>query len=148
MTVHPFCSIPHYEKKLKSADSKESPSSIAEFAYKDCTENGTWWLHPHTGRPFAFYESCRNLNSSDEVKGYIASRFVILAKILIWRYYDYISMLRSYFTFSIFETTFLWRITDEDGSFPEMSIWSILLIKSDFKWRIHLRIFSFDILYV
>ena len=29
------------------------------------------------------------------------------------------------------------RITDE-GSVPEMRIWSILLIKSDLKWCIHL----------
>ena len=34
---------------------------------------------------------------------------------------------------------FVWpRITDE-GSLLEMRIWSILLIKSDLKWRIHLR---------
>ena len=34
---------------------------------------------------------------------------------------------------------FLWlRITDE-GSIPEMRIWSILLIKSDLKWCIHFR---------
>ena len=33
---------------------------------------------------------------------------------------------------------FVWlRITDE-GSVPEMRIWSILLIKSDLKWCIHL----------
>ena len=33
---------------------------------------------------------------------------------------------------------FVWlRITDE-GSLPEMRIWSILLIKSDLKWCIHL----------
>ena len=36
------------------------------------------------------------------------------------------------------------RITDE-GSLPEMRIWSILLIKSDLKWCIHLsrRLFSY-----
>ena len=34
---------------------------------------------------------------------------------------------------------FVWlRITDE-GSVPETRIWSILLIKSDFKWCIHLK---------
>ena len=33
---------------------------------------------------------------------------------------------------------FVWlRITDE-GSVPEMRIWSILLIESDLKWCIHL----------
>ena len=35
---------------------------------------------------------------------------------------------------------FVWlRITDE-GSVPEMRIWSILLLKSDLKWCIHLSI--------
>ena len=39
--------------------------------------------------------------------------------------------------FNLFDY-FLWlRITDE-GSIPEMRIWSILLIKSDLKWCIHL----------
>ena len=34
---------------------------------------------------------------------------------------------------------FVWlRITDE-SSVPEMSFWSIFLIKSDLKWCIHLR---------
>ena len=34
---------------------------------------------------------------------------------------------------------FVWlRVTDE-GSIPEMHIWSTLLIKSNFKWCIHLR---------
>ena len=36
---------------------------------------------------------------------------------------------------------FVWlRITDE-GSVPEMRIWSILLMKSDLKWCIHLDLF-------
>ena len=39
--------------------------------------------------------------------------------------------------FSTFETTFWLRITDE-GSVPEMRIWSILLILFDQKWCIHL----------
>ena len=38
---------------------------------------------------------------------------------------------------STFENTFWLRITDE-GSVPEMRIWSILLIKSDLKWCIYL----------
>ena len=43
---------------------------------------------------------------------------------------------------------FVWlRITDE-GSLPEMGIWSILLIKSDLKWCIHLgRSFFFYLTY-
>ena len=33
---------------------------------------------------------------------------------------------------------FLWRRTTNEGSIPEMCIWSILLIKSNLKWCIHL----------
>ena len=32
----------------------------------------------------------------------------------------------------------LWLRTTNEGSVPEMRIWSILLIKSDLKWCIHL----------
>ena len=40
--------------------------------------------------------------------------------------------------FQPFVNYFVWpRITDE-GSVPEMRIWSILLIRSDLKWCIHL----------
>ena len=39
---------------------------------------------------------------------------------------------------NLFDFLFVWpRITDE-GKLPEMRIWSILLIKSDLKWCIHL----------
>ena len=46
---------------------------------------------------------------------------------------------------------FVWlRITDE-GSVPEMRIWSILLIKFDLKWCIHLSrslfLYSFEVLF-
>ena len=38
---------------------------------------------------------------------------------------------------------FVWlRITDE-GSVPEMRIWSILLMKSNLKWCIHLGLFLY-----
>ena len=41
--------------------------------------------------------------------------------------------------FQPFVNYLVWlRITDE-GSVPEMRMWSILLIKSDLKWCIHLR---------
>ena len=47
----------------------------------------------------------------------------------------------SFGTFGLlFFNYFLWlRITDE-GSIPEMRIWSILLIKSDLKWCIHVHL--------
>ena len=48
---------------------------------------------------------------------------------LFWHFWAYIFNFLNYF---------LWlRITDE-GSVPEMRIWSTLLIKSDLKWCIHL----------
>ena len=50
---------------------------------------------------------------------------------LFWHFWAYLNNLLNYF---------LWlRITDE-GSVPEMRIWSISLIKSDLKWCIHLSI--------
>ena len=37
-----------------------------------------------------------------------------------------------------FRNYFLWRRITDEGSVPEISIWSILLINSDLKWCIHL----------
>ena len=48
---------------------------------------------------------------------------------LIWHFLGITFQLLNYFVWL--------RITDE-GSVPEMRIWSILLIKSDLKWCIHL----------
>ena len=48
--------------------------------------------------------------------------------------------------FSTFETTVWLRITDE-GSVPEMRIWSILLIKSDLKWCIPFLLESMHLSY-
>ena len=73
-----------------------------------------------------------------------ASKFSVLKLIeivILWIYYM-ASILASFGTFvtSLFNflNYFVWlRITDE-GSVPEMRIWSILLMKSDLKWCIHL----------
>ena len=43
-------------------------------------------------------------------------------------------------TFSNFLNCILWQRITDDGSEPEMRIWSILLIKSYSKWCIHLSI--------
>ena len=40
--------------------------------------------------------------------------------------------------FQPFVNYFVWLRITEEGSVPEMRIWSILLIKSDLKWCIHL----------
>ena len=50
------------------------------------------------------------------------------------------TFVRSLFNFLNY---FVWlRITDE-GSVPEKRIWSILLMKSDSKWCIHLDLFLY-----
>ena len=62
--------------------------------------------------------------------------------VILWVYYTILfglSFFRYFLAlfFNLFNY-FVWlRITDE-GSIPEMRIWSILLIKSDLKWYIHL----------
>ena len=78
-----------------------------------------------------------------------ASKFSMLKFIeivILWIYYM-VSLLASA-SFGTFVTSlfnflnyFVWlRITDE-GSVPEMSIWSILFMKSNLKWCIHLDLF-------
>ena len=63
---------------------------------------------------------------------------------LYCRYSDI--LLQTYSFFNVWNP-FVWlRITDE-GSLPEMRIWSILLIKSDLKWCIHLSRSLFSYLY-
>ena len=62
--------------------------------------------------------------------------------IILWVYYTIpfgVSLFMHFrYHISTFLNYFVWlRITDE-GSLPEMRIWSILLIKSDLKWCIHL----------
>ena len=44
-----------------------------------------------------------------------------------------------------FGNHFVWRRITDEGSLPEMRIWSILLIKSELKWCIHLSKVSFYI---
>ena len=71
------------------------------------------------------------------------SNFVLMIQIVILRVYYTIPFaftLFWHFWANIFNflNYLLWlRITD-DGSVPEMRIWSISLIKSDLKWCIHL----------
>ena len=62
--------------------------------------------------------------------------------VILWVYYTILfgfSLFRHFWVSHFnFLNYFVWlRITDE-GSVLEMRIWSILLIKSDLKWRIHL----------
>ena len=79
---------------------------------------------------------------------YRASKFSVLKLIeivILWVYYTipfgfslFLALLGHQFSIINFVNYFIWlKITDE-GSVPEMRIWSILLIKSDLKWCIHL----------
>ena len=38
---------------------------------------------------------------------------------------------------------YVWLIVTDEGYVPEMRIWSILLMKSDIKWNIHLDLFLY-----
>ena len=80
-----------------------------------------------------------------------ASKFSMLKFIkivILWIYY--MASLLASASFGAFVTYlfnflnyFVWlRITDE-GFVPEMRIWSILLMKSDLKWCIHLDLFLY-----
>ena len=78
-----------------------------------------------------------------------ASKFSVLKFIeiaILWIYYMASLLASTSFGTSVtslfnFLNYFVWlRITDE-GSVPEMRIWSILLMKSDLKWCIHLDLF-------
>ena len=74
--------------------------------------------------------------------GLIPSVLKLAEIVIVWVYYTipFGFTLIWHFRAIIFNVWnhFVWlRITDE-GSLPEMRIWSILLIKSDLKWSIHL----------
>ena len=71
-----------------------------------------------------------------------------IESVILWIYY--MASLLAPASFGIFVTSlfnflnyFVWlRIADE-GSVPEICIWSILLMKSDLKWCIHLDLFLY-----
>ena len=49
----------------------------------------------------------------------------------------------SFGTFVTSLFNFIWLRTTNERSVPEMRIWSILLMKSDLKWCIHLDLFLY-----
>ena len=69
-------------------------------------------------------------------------RIKLLEIVNLWVYY---TIPFGFILFRHFRTTicnfwnhFIWLRISDKGSLPEMRIWSILLIKSDLKWCIHL----------
>ena len=74
-----------------------------------------------------------------------ASKFSVLNLIeiiILWVYYTIpfgLSLFRHFWTsLDNFWNYFVWLRITKEGSVPEMRIWSILLIKSELKWCIHL----------
>ena len=81
-----------------------------------------------------------------------ASKFSVLKMIeiiILWVFYTIpfgFSLFRNFrVNIFYFGNHFVWRRITDEGSLPEMRIWSILLIKSELKWCIHLSKVSFYI---
>ena len=100
-----------------------------------------WWTSESPRTHVAkFYCQLRSIRSVLR-----ASKFSVLKLIeivIVWVYYTIpfgFSLFRQFwaFIFNFRNDIVRLRITDE-GSLPEMRIWSIFLIKSDSKWCIHL----------
>ena len=90
------------------------------FTFKHLRECPCWWTTDAT---------TAHVVKLTEIVSLWVYFTVLFGFTLIWHVWD--------FTFQ-FLNYFLWqRITDE-GPVPEMRIWSILLIKSDLNWSIHL----------
>ena len=112
------------------------------FIFQILGECHTWWTS-ESPRAFVakFYGRLRLIRSVLRASKFPVSKLIEI--LILWVYYTipfgfslFLALLRHHFP--TFETNPFWlRITDE-GSVPEMRIWSILLIKSDLKWCINL----------
>ncbi|XP_062589322.1 calcitonin gene-related peptide type 1 receptor-like isoform X1 [Saccostrea cucullata] len=52
----------------------------SQKVYFDCTENGTWYVNPHTGREYADYSRCRNYqNAVKELEDDVIHIYVTIA---------------------------------------------------------------------
>ena len=111
------------------------------FIFQLIGECHCWWTNESPrARVAKFYGRLRLIRSVLR-----ASKFSVLKLteiVILWVYYPIpfgFSSIRHFLGITFQRLTyFVWlRITDE-GSVPEMRIWSILLIKSDLKWCIHL----------
>ena len=102
-----------------------------------------WWTRvfprAHVAKFYVRFQLIRSVLRASKFSGVKFIEFIIL-----WIYYM-ASLLASASFLVIFDISFLnylvWlRITDE-GSVPEVHIWSILLMKSHLKWCTHLDLF-------
>ena len=107
------------------------------------TAGGPWSPRGHIAK---FYSRLRSICSVWRAQNFLC--FKLIEIVILWVYYTIpfgFSLYLGTFgcQFSTIYNYFVWlRITDE-GSVPEMRIWSIWLIQSDLKWCIHLSISLF-----
>ena len=104
-----------------------------------------WWTRVSPRANVAkFYVRLQLIRSVLRASKFSVLKFIEIA--ILWIYY--MASLLASSSFGTFVTSlfnflnyFVWlRITDE-GSVPEIHIWSILLMKFDLKWCIHLDLF-------
>ena len=125
------------------------------FIYLACTHHFNHLVSVTAGGPVFPGGTCSQVLRSTSVDSQrfesIKIQFSVLKFIeilILWIYYmTFILASASFGTFvtSLFNLLnyFVWlRITDE-GSVTEMRIWSILLMKFDLKWCIHLDLFLY-----
>ena len=110
------------------------------FIFQLLGECHGWWTNKFPkAHVTKFYSRLRLIRSVFRASKFAALNLIEI--VILWVYYTIpfcISLFRRILcvTFQLFKLVIWPRITDE-GSVPEMCIWSILLIKSDLKWCIH-----------
>ena len=121
------------------------------FIFQLLGECHYWWTNESPRAHVAkFCGRLRLIRSVWEHQNFLGSKLIEI--VILWVYYTIpfgFSVFRYFWgiTFPLLNY-FVWqRITDE-GSVPEMRIWSILWIKSVLKWCIHLSGSLFLYLYV
>ena len=111
------------------------------FKFQLLGECPCWWTRESPRAHVAkFYGRLRLIRSVLRASAFSVLKLIEI--VIVWVYYTIpfgFSLFRYFLApLIIFLNYFVWlRITGE-GSVPEMRIWSILLIKSDLKWCIHL----------
>ena len=110
------------------------------FLFQLLGECHCWWTSESQRAHVAKYGRLRLIRSVLRASNFSVLKLIEI--VIVWVYYTIPFGFSLFWHFRVnifnFWNHFVWlRITDE-ASFPEMRIWSILLIKSDLKWCIHL----------
>ena len=101
-----------------------------------------WWRFYVVTLLFGLFCGGRGFCHSTESDLFKFSVLKLVEIVILWVYYTILFGFNLFWhvweiSFQLLTILFWLRITDE-GSVPEMRIWSILLIQSDLKWCIHL----------